>query len=66
MSVLTAGLSRDEALKLLKTYNSDPFHLRHGLTVSAVMEWMAGDLGRADEAEFWALVGLLHDVDFEQ
>ena len=37
MSVLTAGLSRDEALKLLKTYNSDPFHLRHGLTVSAVM-----------------------------
>ena len=66
MSVLTAGLTRDEALKLLKTYNSDPFHLRHGLTVSAVMEWMAGDLGRADEAEFWARVGLLHDVDFEQ
>ena len=65
-STLNAGISREDALKLLQTYNSDSFHLRHGLTVGAVMEELADTLGHADEAEFWGTVGLLHDVDFEQ
>lgn len=30
------------------------------------MRWYANELGHGDEADFWALVGLLHDVDFEQ
>lgn len=66
MSDLTAGLSREAAIALLKTYNKDPFHIRHGLTVSHVMGWFANELGHGDEGAFWALVGLLHDVDFEQ
>ncbi len=58
-------LTREQALSLLKEYNKDPFHLRHGLTVEAVMDWYARALGYGDEAEFWAAVGLLHDLDFE-
>ncbi len=66
MSDLQAGVSREKALETLKTYNTEPFHIRHGLTVSAVMGWFARELGHADEAEFWSLVGLMHDVDFEK
>ncbi len=59
------NVTRETALALLKKYNSDPFHLRHAYTVEAVMRWYASDLGYGDGADFWALVGLLHDVDFE-
>ena len=58
-------ISRGAAIELLKRYNKDPFHLRHALTVEAVMRWYARDLGYADDEEFWGLVGLLHDIDFE-
>ena len=58
-------VSRDKALELLKKYNKDEFHLRHAYTVEGVMRWFANDLGFSDEADFWAVVGLLHDVDFE-
>ncbi|MBQ3400972.1 MAG: hydrolase [Lachnospiraceae bacterium] len=58
-------ITRDEAWALLKKYNEDPFHLQHALTVEAVMEWYAKELGYADEAEYWGIVGLLHDIDFE-
>lgn len=30
------------------------------------MRWFANDLGYSDEADFWATVGLLHDLDFEE
>ena len=59
-------LTRDEAWDLLKKYNSDPFHLRHALTVEGVMRWFAKELGYDDEEEFWGQVGLLHDIDFEK
>lgn len=55
----------EEALSLLQKYNKEEFHVRHALTVSAVMKWFAEELGYGDEADFWAEVGLLHDVDFE-
>jgi predicted hydrolase (HD superfamily) len=58
-------ISRKAAIELLKKYNKDPFHLRHALTVEAVMRWFARELGYAEEEEFWGLVGLLHDIDFE-
>ena len=58
--------TREEALALLHKYNKEEFHLRHALTVEGVMEEFAKKLGYEDEAGFWALVGLLHDVDFEQ
>ena len=66
MSTLSAGLSREKALEVLKTYNSEPFHIRHALTVEAVMGRMAETLGHGEEKEFWSLVGLMHDVDFEK
>ena len=57
--------TRDEALTILRKYNQDPFHIQHAFTVEAVMKWYAGKLGYADEEEYWGIVGLLHDVDFE-
>ncbi len=59
-------ISRQDALALLKKYNQEPFHLVHAVTVEAVMRYFANSLGYAQEADFWALCGLLHDVDFEQ
>ncbi|WP_293663597.1 hydrolase [uncultured Phascolarctobacterium sp.] len=60
-----ATLTRDEAWALLTEYNKEPFHLRHALTVEGIMKYFANELGYADEAAFWAQVGLLHDLDFE-
>ncbi len=58
-------MERNKALELLKKYNKDPFHIRHGLTVEGTMRWFARELGYGEEEEFWGNVGLLHDVDFE-
>lgn len=63
---MKTALTRAQALELLKKYNKEPFHLLHALTVEAVMRHFANTLGHAQEADFWALCGLLHDVDFEQ
>ena len=59
-------IARDEAFTLLKKYNKDPFHIQHALTVEAVMKWYANELGYGEDAEYWGIVGLLHDIDFEQ
>ena len=58
-------LTRGQALALLQKYNKEPFHIQHGLTVEGVMRWFAKELGYGEEADFWGLCGLLHDVDFE-
>ena len=58
--------TRDEAMELLKEYNTDPFHIKHALIVEGVMKYFARKLGYGDEEEFWGLVGLLHDLDFEK
>lgn len=58
--------TRDEALALLRQYNKEPFHILHALTVEGTMAWYARELGYGDQADFWAMVGLLHDIDFEQ
>lgn len=63
---MDSGISRTDALNLLREYNKEPFHIYHGLTVEGVMKWFAEQLGYADDAEFWGIVGLLHDIDFEQ
>ncbi len=57
---------RASALALLRKYNTESFHIQHALTVEGVMRWYARDLGHGEDAEFWATVGLLHDVDFER
>lgn len=58
-------LTREAAWQLLTKYNKEPFHLRHALTVEGIMRYFAKELGYAEEADFWANVGLLHDLDFE-
>ena len=58
-------ITRDKAFSLLKKYNKDPFHIQHALTVEAVMKWYANELGYGEDAEYWGIVGLLHDIDFE-
>ena len=59
-------MTRDEAWALLTRYNEGEFHLRHACTVEGVMRYFANELGYGDEADFWAIVGLLHDLDFEK
>ncbi|MGN0963838.1 MAG: hydrolase [Dysosmobacter sp.] len=59
-------ITRDAALALLRKYNAEPFHILHGLTVEGTMRWYANELGYGEDADFWATVGLLHDIDFEQ
>lgn len=57
-------MNREEAINLLKKYNKEEFHIRHALTVENVMRYFAKKNG--EDEDFWGLVGLLHDVDFEQ
>ena len=59
-------MTRDEAWQLLCEYNKEPFHLRHGEVVEGVMRYFARQLGYGEEEEFWGIVGLLHDLDFER
>ena len=58
--------TREDALALLRQYNKESFHILHALTVEGVMAWYANELGYGGQAEFWSMVGLLHDIDFEQ
>ena len=62
---MESNLTRNDAFALLKKYNSESFHIQHALTVEAVMRWYAIELGYSDDADYWATVGLLHDIDFE-
>ena len=62
---MISNLSRQEALELLKKYNKEPFHIRHGLTVEGVMRYFAGETGNGADEEYWGIAGLLHDIDFE-
>lgn len=62
---MLAHISRNDAFELLKKYNKDQFHIQHALTVEAVMKWYAKELGYGEDAEYWGIVGLLHDIDFE-
>ncbi len=57
-------ISREAALTLLKKYNKEAFHIQHAYTVEAVMRWFADESGQ--DADYWGIVGLLHDIDFEQ
>ena len=58
-------ISREDAAALLKKYNKDPFHIQHAFTMEAIMQWYAKELGYENDAEYWGIVGLLHDIDFE-
>ncbi|SHH51798.1 Predicted hydrolase, HD superfamily [Sporobacter termitidis DSM 10068] len=62
---MTASITRNDALDLLKKYNKEPFHILHALTVEGVMAWYADHLGYGADKTYWSLAGLLHDIDFE-
>ncbi len=58
--------TREEAWELLTQYNKEDFHLLHARTVESVMRYFARELGYEAEVDYWGIVGLLHDLDFEQ
>jgi predicted hydrolase (HD superfamily) len=58
-------MTKEEAWALLTEFNKGEFHLKHAQIVGDVMKWYAKELGYGDEADFWEIVGLLHDLDFE-
>ena len=62
---LTAGITRDRAFELLNEHNKDPFHITHGETVEGTMRYFAREFDPENE-EFWGIVGLLHDLDWEK
>ena len=60
------SITREEAWNLLNEFNKEPFHIRHAEVVEGIMKYFARKLGYGEEEEFWGIVGLLHDLDFEQ
>ena len=62
---MKSNLTREAAYTLLRKYNKEAFHIQHALTVEGVLRWYAKDLGYGEEEEYWAITGLLHDIDFE-
>ncbi|MCH4220830.1 MAG: HD family phosphohydrolase [Eggerthellaceae bacterium] len=65
MAHLDAGMTRDQAFDLLKAHNKDAFHIEHGETVEQTMRYFAREFDPENE-EFWGIVGLLHDLDWEE
>lgn len=65
MSALSAGMTREDAFELLAAHNKDPFHIEHGETVEQTMRYFAREYDPENE-EFWGIVGLLHDLDWEE
>ena len=61
---MKTAITCSQALALLQKYNQEPFHILHGLTVEGVMRYFAQETG--EDPDFWGIVGLLHDVDFER
>ena len=59
-------LTREQALALLRQYNEEPFHLRHALTVEAVIELVRPGAGLRGGGGVLGPSGLLHDLDFER
>jgi putative nucleotidyltransferase with HDIG domain len=57
-------MNRQEALNLFLEHNQDPAHLKHALAVEATMRYFARKYGESED--FWGVVGLLHDIDWEK
>ena len=62
---LDPGISREDAFALLKKHNKDEFHIRHAQTLEGLMRYYAQKYD-PENVEFWGIVGLLHDLDWEE
>ena len=60
----TMKQTREDALSTLKTYTKTEALLKHAYAVEGVMRYFARELG--EDEEYWGIIGLLHDVDYEQ
>ena len=56
--------TRDEAMALLTQYNQNEALIKHALSVEAVMRYCARKRGQDEEP--WGVIGLVHDLDYEQ
>ena len=56
--------NREEALALLKEFNSNESLLKHALAVEGVMRHMAQKQG--EDPDQWGVIGLIHDLDYEK
>ena len=65
MAKLEAGITREDAFTLLNEHNKDPFHIEHGQTVEGTLRFYAEEFD-PENVEFWGIVGLLHDLDWEE
>lgn len=63
---MKTNITRENAFQLLKEYNKEDFHIEHSEIVENTMRYFARELGYGEDEEFWGIVGLLHDLDFEQ
>ena len=63
---MKSAISREDALALLMKHNKEGFHIQHALTVEGAMRWYAKEMGYGEDEEYWGIVGLLHDIDFEE
>jgi len=56
----------EQAAELLRQYNQEPHLLKHGETVSGVLGYFAKKHSQEEDEEYWQVVGMLHDIDFEK
>lgn len=61
--IFMSNITREAALSLYQRYNKAQHLLRHSLSVESVMRRFALELG--EDADYWGIVGLLHDIDYE-
>jgi putative nucleotidyltransferase with HDIG domain len=57
-------VTRDEAWNLLTAHNKGAMHIKHAIAVEAAMRAYACKFG--EDEELWGVVGLIHDLDFEE
>ena len=56
-------MNREKALDLLKIYNKEEYHIKQGLMVESIMRYIVSENNY--DVDFFCIVGLLHDVDYE-
>lgn len=58
-------ISREAAMELFLKYNKGEYRLEHALIMEKVLKAFAVKMGFEEEKEYWGVVGLLHDLDYE-